>query len=350
MHIVIFAGGAGTRLWPLSRNHSPKQFEFLKDDKSTLQMAVERIASFGFENIYISTNEKYSDLVRGQVRELPQDHLFVEPAKRDLAAAIGLTLLRLKERGITGTISVLWADHFMDNPEEFVQALKDAEKMVEEKKDRLIFLGEKARFANHNLGWIKIGKQINQNVYEFLEWRYKPDIDACKKMFSSHEWVWNPGYFVFDIDFLISLYKEFQPEMLQALEKMVQDESLVTEQYKDLEAISFDKAILEKVPSEQAVVMKVNLGWSDPGTLYALKEALTSSTEENFTKGESVLYETEDSFIYNEEPEKLVTAVGLEGVIVINTKDSLLVCHKDAVPHITDLLEELKKAGKEHYL
>lgn len=357
MNIVIFAGGAGTRLWPLSRKNSPKQFEILKDDQSTLQMAIERVREFGLDHVFVSTNEKYVDLVKKQVPEIGESKIFSEPAKRDLTAAIGLTLLRLKKQGVRGTIAVLWADHFMDNPENFKQALKTGERLVEDEKNRIVFLGEKARFANHNLGWIKVGslmselkKEMDEDVFEFLEWRYKPDLENCKKMFESHNWVWNPGYFIFDIDFMLGLYEKFQPGMLSKLKEMVDNPEKLQKEYKDLEAVHFDKAILEKISPKDAVVLKVDLGWSDPGTLYALKEALTGAEEDNFVKGESIAHETSDCFIYNEEPEKLVSAVGLEGIIIVNTKDSLLVCHKDAVPSITDLLAQLKEKGKEHYL
>lgn len=350
MNIVIFAGGAGTRLWPLSRKNSPKQFEVLKDDKSTLQMAIERIAEFGMDNVYISTNDKYVPLVQKQITNLHEGHIFPEPAKRDLTAAIGLTLLRLKNKGVTGTISVLWADHFMDNPENFTAALKEGEQLITEKSDRIIFLGEKARFANHNLGWIKVGEPVSGKVYEFKEWKYRPDIETCKKMAESHEWVWNPGYFIFDIDFMLGLYKKFQPEMLAQLEAMVGDEEKIKADYPNVESIHFDKAILERIDPSDAVVMKVDLGWSDPGTLYALKEALTNSEEENYVKGNAMMRSTTDSFVYNEEETKLVSTIGLDGMIVINTKDALLVCHKDAVPNITDLLDDFKKENKEHYL
>ena len=337
-------------MWPLSRKNSPKQFEVLKDNKSTLQMAVERIAQFGLEHVFVSTNERYADIVARQIPALPADHIFTEPAKRDLAAAMGLTLMRLKKQGVSGTVAVLWADHFMEKPANFVSALKEAEALIEQDRERIVFLGEKARFANHNLGWICMGKPISDTVYSFAEWRYRPELEVCKKMFESHEWVWNPGYFVFDIDFVLQLYKKHQTEMYDALENMTEDETMLRDQYPQIEAISFDKAILEKISPQDAVVLKVDLGWSDPGTLYALKEALTLNQKDNFTKGESVLFNTTDSFVYNEEEQKIVSVVGLEGVIVVNTKDSLLVCHKDAVPDITTLLDQLREDGKEQYL
>ncbi len=350
MNIVIFAGGAGTRLWPLSRKNSPKQFTVFKDNQSTLQMAVNRVKNFGWENIFVATNVDYQPIVAEQIPELLPNHTMTEPVRRDLAAAVGLALFRLKAQGKSGTVAMLWADHFMDKPENFTIALQSAETMIAANPHQFVFLGEKARFANHNLGWIKMGKSVAANAYEFSAWKYRPEVSECKEMFASHDWVWNTGYFVFDLDFVVDLYKKHQPEMSTQLEKMATDEMLVSQEYKNLPATSFDQAIVEKINPDQAVVLKVNLGWSDPGTLYALKEALSGAEVDNYTKGLTIARTTTDSFIYNEEAKKVVAVIGLEGMVVVNTKDALLVCHKDQVPEIKSLLKDIEEQGLTEYL
>ncbi len=350
MNIVIFAGGAGTRLWPISRQRSPKQFEKLKDDTSTLQMAVHRVKSFGLDHLYISTNEQYAELVEEQVPEIDKNHIFLEPARRDLAAAVLLTLLRLKKQGVRGTIAVLWSDHFMDHEDQFLSALKKGEELLKKSANHFVFLGEKPRFANHNLGWIEIGKPISDDVYEFRSWKYRPEFDVCKDMLASGNWLWNPGYFLFDIDFVLRMYEEHQPELFERLSALMLDEKLLQEGYKDLPSMSFDNAIIEKADPHEAVVLPVDMGWSDPGTLYALKEALTTSEEENYTKGNVLPFNTRDSFVFNEESGKLVTTIGLDGMLVINTKDAVLVCPKDRVPEIKELLKQIEFDGLERYL
>lgn len=350
MNLVIFAGGTGTRLWPLSRKNSPKQFALLKGDTSTLQMAIDRISLFGLENVYISTNEKYADFIREQVPSVSADHVLTEPAKRDLAAAIGLTLLRLKKNGASGAMTILWADHFMERPEAFVAALKKGEKLVEENPEQFVFLGEKPRYANHTLGWIHIGDEVADGQRAFVEWKYRPEVEVCKEMFASGEWLWNPGYFIFDIDYCILMYQKHQPEMFKKLQEMVDDESKLASEYETLESLSFDNAIVEHLVADQAVVLPVDLGWSDPGTLYALKEAFAPSTEENYLKGNVTTFETKDSFVYNEEDDKLVATIGLEGVCVVNTKDATLVVKKEDVPKIKELLKQLEVEGLEQYL
>lgn len=349
MKILIFAGGTGTRLWPLSRKASPKQFEILKDDKSTLQMAVDRVSEFGMENIFISTNDAYVELVQKQLPAISQDHILGEPAKRDLTAAIGLALFRLKKQGMTGTIAMLWSDHFMDRLEEFCEALKQAELLISEDKERFVFLGENSRFANHNLGWIHLGEHIEENVFTFKEWKYRPELLQCQEMFESGEWMWNPGYFVFDIDFVLRLYKMYMPEMYVALEDIIEGRKKLSEEYPKLQAVSFDNAIVEKIDPSQAVVLKVDLGWSDPGTLYGLKEALVEKEEDNFEKGNIVNIDSNDCLLFNQE-DKLVATVGLKGMVVVNTPDALLVCHKNDVPRIKELLKKIEEEGMGKFL
>ncbi len=350
MHFLIFAGGAGTRLWPISRSHSPKQFEKLKDGQSTLQMAIERIAPFGLDQVYISTSDQYIDLVAAQIPELPRDHILGEPARRDLAAAVLLALLRLKKDGVTGTVALLWADHFMDRPENFRAALTRAEELITENPNRFVFLAEEPRFANQNLGWIKLGNPIGDGTYLFEGWKYRPDLALCEKMFASGVWKWNPGYFVVDLDFVLRLYEKHQPELYERVSGMVAGDLDLATEYATLPALSFDTAIIEKVAPSEAVVLPVSLGWSDPGTLYALKEALHTAPERNVSIGNTYELDTTDSLIFNEEPHKLVSVIGLDGMVVVNTKDALLVCHKDRVPDIKKLLSELERDGKESYL
>jgi len=350
MRIIIFTGGIGTRLWPLSRRNSPKQFSQFVQGKSTLQLAMERVKSFGFENIFLATHERYLSLVKAQLPELDSSHIFCEPARRDLAAAVLLTLLRLKQRSITGTMTILWSDHFMDYPDRFVQALRQAESLIAQNRQRLVFLGEEPRFANNQLGWIHIGQADDENVYRFVEWKYRPEQTECQKMFTSGEWLWNLGYFVFDIDFILSLYQQHVPEMYQALSAMVGDEEKIKQNYSKLPALHFDTAILEHIDQNQAIVLRVKLGWSDPGTLYALKEALAHSVEENVSFGNTILKNSRDCLAYNEEAEKLVVTLGLDGLVVINTKNVLLVCAKASVSEITKLLCHLEENGQEQYI
>ncbi len=350
MKILIFAGGTGSRLWPLSRKGLPKQFKkMFNGGTSTLQYAVRRVErTFGTHNVYISTNENYVSLVKEQVPQIPVSNILGEPEKRDLAAAIGYNFMQLRKRGYKGPVAILWADHLMDRPESFIDALKLGEKLILDNPKQLVFVGENPRYAENNLGWIHIGKSIDGNVHEFLGWKYKPDVEDCVKMFNTGEWKWNPGYFIVDLEFTLALYEKLVPEIYAKLLQIeqalgTQNESEVVNQiYPTIEAMHFDKAIAEKVPADQAVVISTDMGWSDPGTLYALKEATIGQTDTNMTKGLVHAYETKDSLLINEDEHKLLTTVGLTGFVVVNTKDATIVVHKDNVREVSNLLKELE--------
>ncbi len=355
MKYVIFAGGHGTRLWPLSRKNSPKQFEKVFDGKSTLQLAIDRIRPIAdFEDIFVSTNQNYKEIILEQIPELRLENIILEPAKRDLAAAVGLAFFYLNSLGFNEPVAILWADHLMEREDEFRKALLSGEQLIKDNPKRFVYLGEKPRYANHNLGWITVGGEINKinelSVVEFLSWKYRPDLELCKKLFEEGNSLWNPGYWITSIDFVLDLYHRFKPEMSDVLEKITTDMSKITDLYPKLESISFDDAIIENTNSNDAVVIKVDLGWSDPGTLYALKEALAESEVENITQGLVEEIDTKDTLVINKEAEKLVSVIGLDGHVVINTKDTILVVHKDKVPKVKEMVKKLEEEGLDKYI
>lgn len=348
MKLIVFAGGTGTRFWPLSRKKQPKHFIKMFKNKSTFQLAVERIEkTFHISNIYISTNQNYIPLVEEQLPHFPVDHIIGEPEKRNVGPAVGYCLVHLRKKGYRGPVAILWADHLVENVDNFIGVLKKGERIVRENPQRLVFIGEPPRYAEPNLGWIHVGKEVEKGQYEFKEWRYKPSLEESMQMFNSKEWYWNPGYFVVDLEFTLCLYRMFVPTIYQLLEDI--DEALGTSKeketiervYPQMEPFHFDR-IIEQIPSRNAVVLPANLGWSDPGTLYAFKEALVESGESNYTRGLTKEWRTTDSLIINEETGKLVATVGLDGMIVINTSEILLVVHKDNVQKVTKLVEELE--------
>jgi len=349
MKVIVFAGGAGTRLWPLSRKNSPKQFGKIFNGHSTLQLAVERIANeFAYDDIYISTNERYVATVKQQLPKIPAGNIIAEPEKRDVAPAVGYNFVSLKKAGYSGSVAILWADHLIKNSTSFIWALREGEKIVKREPQKFVMIGEKPRYAESNLGWIKMGKKLKEKLYEFKAWKYRPELNECRRMFASGEWVWNPGYWVVDLDFTLSLYQKYVPEMYRQL--LVIGESLGTIReaktlrtvYPQLEETNFDNAIVERLPPESAVVLTPSMGWSDPGTLYALKEALTEKTSDNLERGQIVGMENRDCLFINEEEKKVLSGIGLEGMIVVNTADAILIVPKDQVSKVKELVKKLE--------
>lgn len=365
MKIVIFAGGAGRRLWPISRQKSPKQFEPIIGSRSTLQLAVDRVLStYGAENIFISTNEEYAHLVKQQLVELPEANIIGEPARRDLAAAVGLSLIHLANQadpdaGDEEVLAILWGDNYMDQVPNFLNLLAIASELLLQKKAEILFIGETPRFPNENLGWLGLGEQLGtldgQPYFRFDSLIYRPSLADCKRMFAEKSHVWNTGYFVTTIGFVQTLYRQHQPHMAAQLSEI--ERSIGRQDYRDtlhsvypqMEAISFDDAILSYVAPEQALVLHSRMGWSDPGTLYALKEAINPDPAANVTSGLVIDERSRDCLLYNYDENKLLVAAGLEGFIVVNMEDALLVVHKDQIPLVKQIISGLEGTELEHF-
>lgn len=365
MKIIIFAGGSGRRLWPISRKKSPKQFEPIIGEKSTLRLAVDRVMdSYGAANIFISTNEAYVDMIREHLPELPAGNVIGEPTRRDLAAAVGLALAHLAHATPANAlddepVAILWGDNYMDQVDVFRRVLDGAEKLIAGRKAKILFIGETPRFANDQLGWIGLGEEVGsingRPYFGFNSLRYRPPLVECQQMFAENTHVWNTGYFVTTIGFVRKQYQQQQPNMWAGLTEIEQAigrpdyQETLHRVYPNLDVLSFDDAILHHIDPADALVLHGEMGWSDPGTLYALKEAINPDLKANVTKGKVIAEQAADCLIYNYESEKLVTVIGLQGMIVVNTEDAILVVHKDQIPLVKKMVDGLEGTDLESY-
>jgi len=351
MKIVIFAGGVGTRLWPLSRKNSPKQFEKILGDKSTLQLAVDRLRpDFNFEDIYVATGKRYEDIVRAQLPKIPAKNFIFEPAVRDVGPAVGMAMSIIGKENPNSPIAILWSDHFVKKERRFREVLHFAQDLVKKNNNSLILIGQRARFANQNLGWIEFGQEVKEirgtKVFEFKKLIYRPTLEQAQQFLKTDNFAWNPGYFVTTPKFLLSQFKKFAPDLYRGIMK-IKDEKTLESVYPTLEKISFDNAILEKIDSKYVSVIAADLGWSDVGAWEALKEALEKASSENVTKGKVLVTDSSDNLVFNY-TDQLVVGIDLEKMLVINTDDVLLVCSKNSVPKIKKLVEKLENTPNAH--
>lgn len=359
LRVVIFAGGIGTRMWPLSRKSTPKQFEKIVGDKSTLQLSVERVRpDVAPQDIYISTGAEYVEMVREQLPDIPKENIIGEPEMRDVAPAVGYLMSILAKEDPWGPVAILWSDHLVEHIDKFKAAIKAGAEYINEHRETFVFLGQKARFPNQNLGWIEYGDKIKDidgfAMRSFVSWHYRPDLDTAKKYFESGRHTWNPGYFVVAPQFVLNQYQIHAPQMYAKLAQIMESygkvnhEEKLHEIYPTMEKISFDDAVVTKTEPDKAVVITVDLGWSDVGTWEALKEAVQKNPDANITQGNVHTHETKNSVVYGY-TKQLVSTVGLDGMIVVVTPDVVMVAPQEKIPDVKKMLADFEGTDKEKY-
>lgn len=359
MKAVIFAGGVGTRLWPLSRKKSPKQFEKVVGDKSTLQLAAERLSpEFKNEDIFVSTGKDYVDLVKEQLPFIPAENIIAEPTKRDVGPAVALIMGYLAKKFPHEPVIILWSDHLVKKIDAFKKIIVESSKIIQKDDNFIVFIGQKPRFASENLGWIETGNEIEKHegvaFRAFEGFKYRPDQEKAKEYYDDRKYCWNLGYFVSTPRFVYSLFKQYSPNIYEVSEKIMDYKhesefpARVNEFYKDMPEISFDNAVLEQLDKKRAFVVMEDIGWSDVGAWEALKEALEKESQDNITKGRVLLENSEDNLVYNYEGKKLIVGVNLNDLLVVNTNDVILVAKKSAVQQIKKLVESFQGTENEH--
>lgn len=357
MKAVIFAGGAGTRLWPLSRQKSPKQFERIIGDKSTLQLAARRLQpDVSWRDIYVSTGQEFVSIVAEQLPELPKKNIIGEPKMRDVGPAVGLMMAILAKESAKEPVAILWSDHLVKKENLFRKILLTAGELVKDEKENLVLVGQKPRFASENLGWIEYGKKVAEkkgiSFYSLVAYKYRPERESAKQYLKSGQHTWNLGYFVTTPSFLLHQYKKYAPRIYKGVVKIADTwgtkkfRKVLSQVYPTLEKVHFDNVILEKMDKRHVVVVSENIEWSDIGAWEALKEALSASEDKNVIQGKVLINDTEDSLVYNY-TDQTVVCIDLEDMLVVNTNDVILVAKKGSVPKIKKFVESLSGTENE---
>lgn len=349
MKAVIFAGGVGTRLWPMSRKKSPKQFEKIIEDKSTLQLTIDRLTpEFKMEDIFISTGKKYVDVIKKQLPEIPAENIIGEPCKKDVGPAVALVMGTLAKKFPNEPVLILWSDHLVKKIDMFKKMILTASDLISKENDKIVFLSQKARFASENLGWIEFGDVIkNHNgidLYAFSDFKYRPDKDTAKLYFEDGKHSWNLGYFMTTPKFIYEQFKIHTPDIYNHIETMLndKDENVWDTEYGACEVINFDNAVLEKLEKSTAYVINEDIDWADLGAWEQLKDALQKSQEDNVTQGKTLLKDCKDNLVFNYDTDKIVVGIDLEEFLIVNTKDVLMVARKSSVSKVKKLVESFE--------
>lgn len=353
LYVVIMAGGVGSRFWPASREDRPKQFlDIMNTGYSLIQMTAQRFAkAVNTDKIYISTHEKYRELIREQLPVIREQNILTEPARKNTAPCLAYAALHIHARDPEASILVVPSDHQILNPQRFLQAVELANKFAQA-ENAIMTLGMNPTRPDTGYGYIKLGKKTKENtdlhIYKVDRFTEKPDRDTATQFLESGEYVWNAGIFLFTAETIIEAFEELAPEVIEPLqtiknsygtEKELADLNRV---YPTCPSISFDYAIMEK--AENTYCLPVDIGWSDLGTWNSLYNELAEEKAENVHKpGMEIAFRNASGNYVSIPDGKKAIIRGLEDFIVIDEGDVLLIWPRDKEQEIKELKNELAK-------
>ena len=334
-HLVIMAGGIGSRFWPMSTPERPKQFvDVLGTGRTFIQMTVDRFKGIlPAENVWVVTSQAYKDIVAEQLPEVPCGNILLEPCRRNTAPCIAYAAWRIKSIDSKATIVVSPSDHLVLDTPEFQRVVKSAMDFAST-SDAIVTLGMKPTRPETGYGYIQTDMSCpsarNKEIYRVDSFREKPDLATAEKYIRKPNMLWNAGIFIWNVSTIVNALRVYAPEINEVFENLLplygtdKEQEAINENFPKCESISVDYAILEK--SEEIYCFPASFGWSDLGTWGSLRENVSRDNNGNAVIGNNVqTFETRDCVIHCSE-ERRVVVQGLEGYIVAEKDNTLLIC------------------------
>ena len=348
-HVVIMAGGVGSRFWPMSVAEKPKQFiDVLGCGRSLIQLTYDRFKDVcPSENVWVVTSEMYRDIVKEQLPDVPVSHILLEPCRRNTAPCIAYVSWRIKSEDADANIVVTPSDHVVMNVAEFQRVINTALDFTSS-SDAIVTLGMKPNRPETGYGYIQADLSVpslsNKEIFSVDSFREKPDLETAKKYVQKDNYFWNAGIFVWSAHTIVNAFRVYQPALASIFEKLIpyyntsEEQAKINELFPTCENISVDYAIMEK--AEEIFVMPADFGWSDLGTWGSLHGQVEKDADSNVAIGNNIkLFECKNCIVHTTDERKVVVQ-GLDGYIVAEKDGQLLVCKLSEEQRIKNFQED----------
>ena len=357
-YAVIMAGGGGTRLWPISRKKHPKHVLPLLGERTLFQGTLDRLDGFVPEDrILVVTTAEQAEQLKKQAPQLSQDNFLIEPQPRGTASVVGLAAQVLVKRDPEAVMLVLTSDHYIRNYDLFQLVMRVAIQVAQ--RNYLVTLGIAPTFPSTGYGYIQrdaaLPEKFDYPVYRVLRFTEKPNEAKARAMLAGGDHSWNSGMFIWRADRILDEFTRQMPELRKALDRIIvawntpEREAVLSSEWLQLKAETIDYGIMEHA-SNVAVLPAGGLEWSDVGSWDSLFDVLIPDENGNVVvNSDHMSLDTYDSLIYSNE-KKLVVTIGCDDLIVVDTKDALLVCRRDQAQQVRLVIENLRKSQRENYL
>jgi mannose-1-phosphate guanylyltransferase len=349
------AGGVGSRLWPRSRKKTPKQFLDLISDETMLQDAYQRLLPMVPPGrILVGVGTDYIPTVREQLPDLPPGNIVAEPAGRGTAPAIGLAAQHIYHQAPDAIMIVVTADHHIAQRERFSRVLSVAAYAAE--TGSLVTLGIKPSFVSTGYGYIHRGEQLDEvdgfGIYQALRFTEKPDAATAREFVDSGRYSWNSGMFVWRVDAILAEFARLMPEFAAQLNEIgaamgtANQDAVLERVWANVQSETIDYGVMER--AADVAVIPVSIGWNDIGSWKTLIPLLEADSANNAAVGEHILLDTHNTLVYS--PKKLVAAIGLQDMVVVETDDALLICPQDMCQDVRKVVAWLREQGRDDLL
>lgn len=353
---VILSGGVGSRFWPVSREKTPKQFLPIISEKSMIEETVQRLTPlFPETNILTISNAAQAQTIKTLLPNLLEDNILIEPQGKNTAPSLLLATARVYLNNPSTVIAVLPADHLITDPKAFLKKLKAGAQLASQNTE-LITFGIPPTSPATGYGYIQFSKDQpkcvqNEHFYAVQQFKEKPDYEQAVNFLKEGTYFWNSGMFLWQAKTFAQKLELHSPAMytywlkiLTALKE--KDIHGITDIFEDIPAISIDYALMEKASGVR--MCEGNFGWSDVGSWSALGEIWKKDKHANACRGQHLSLHSQNNMIYN--PEKFTALIGIQDIIVVNTDDALLVCHKDFDQKVKEVVTSLKNKNQDELL